>query len=84
MENKPKQKWYFSTYFLIIAFLCVGPFALPLVWLNPRFSTKVKIIISVITIILTYYTGMLFFNSLKSLINYYKLIFGGFDRLEKL
>lgn len=84
MENKPKQKWYFRTSVLIIAFLCVGPFALPLAWFNPRFSPRVKIIISVMVVILTYYMGMLLLDSLKSLINYYKLIFEGFERIEKM
>ncbi len=75
MNNKPKEKWYFKTSTLITAFLCVGPFALPLVWFNPRFSPKAKIIISAITITLTYYLGVLFLDSLKSISNYYKTIF---------
>ncbi len=75
MDNKLKEKWYFKTSTLIIAFLCVGPFALPLVWFNPRFSPKVKIIISAIIIALSYYLGVLLFNSLKSISSYYKTIF---------
>lgn len=75
MDNKPKEKWYFKTLTLVIAFLCVGPFALPLVWFNPRFSPKVKIIISAIIIALSYYLGVLLFNSLKSISSYYKTIF---------
>lgn len=67
-------KWYFKPHALIIAFLCVGPLALPLVWLNPRLSRKNKIIISVIIFVLTYLLGVLFVNSLKSIYEYYKLI----------
>jgi len=75
MNDKPKEKWYFKASTLIISFLCVGPFTLPLVWLNPRFSQKVKIIISVIIIVLSYYLGVLLFGSLKSIGNYYKTLF---------
>ncbi|MBU3933800.1 MAG: zinc ribbon domain-containing protein [Candidatus Omnitrophica bacterium] len=73
--KKEKTKWYFRTSSLVIAFLCVGPFALPLLWFNPRFSRKTKIIISVIVIILSYYLGILFANSLKTINSYYKMIF---------
>ncbi|MDD5737634.1 MAG: zinc ribbon domain-containing protein, partial [Candidatus Omnitrophica bacterium] len=27
--NKVQRKWYFKTYAFVIAFLCVGPLALP-------------------------------------------------------
>lgn len=75
LVKKKQDKWYFKTSVLIIAFLCVGPFALPLVWLNPRFSSKTKIIISLIVIILSYYIGVLFTNSLKTLNTYYNQLF---------
>jgi len=78
LVNKRQEKWYLKTTTLIIALLCIGPFALPLVWLNPRFSQKAKIIISAIIIILSYYLGVLFFKSLKSVISYYQIIFEGF------
>ena len=73
--KKEQTKWYFRASSLVIAFLCVGPFALPLLWFNPRFSRKTKIIISVIVIILSYYLGILFANSLKTINSYYKMIF---------
>lgn len=75
LEKKEPQKWFFKISTLVTAFLFVGPLALPLVWINPRFSPKIKIIISVIVIILTYFIGILLANSLKSLTDYYKLIF---------
>lgn len=75
MNDKPKEKWYFKASALITAFLCVGPFALPLVWFNPRLSPKVKIIISVIVIVLSYYLVVLLLDSLKSIGSYYKTLF---------
>ena len=75
LAEKPKAKWYNKTSTLIVALLCVGPLALPLLWFNPRFSNKSKIIVSIIVVILTYYLGSLFFRSLKSLSTYYQQIY---------
>ena len=67
-------KWYFRTWPLIASFLCVGPFMLPLVWSNPRFSKKSKIVISIVIIILTYLLLKFFIKSLKSINSYYQLL----------
>jgi hypothetical protein len=48
-----KTKWYFSTHSFVIALLCVGPLALPLIWFNPRYKLITKIIVSVVIIALT-------------------------------
>ena len=73
--KKEPQKWYFKTSTIITAFLFAGPLALLFVWINPRLSPKTKIIISVIMVILTYYLWLLVANSLKSINEYYKVIF---------
>ena len=78
LNKKPKEKWFFKTYWIIIALLSIGPLALPLIWFNPRFSTKMKIIISALVLILTYYLGILLANSLRSITTYYRTIFGNF------
>jgi predicted nucleic acid-binding Zn ribbon protein len=72
LERKEKQKWYFKTSTFITALLFVGPLALPLAWINPRFSLKTKIIISVVVGVLTYYLGVLVAQSLKSIKGYYQ------------
>lgn len=69
-----KVKWYFKAYGIVIAFLCVGPLALPLIWFNPRLSQKTKVIITIIIVILSWYLGSALVNSLKSLKQYYELI----------
>ncbi len=74
LDKKTQEKLYFKTPALIIAFLCIGPFALPLVWLNPRFSQKKKVIVTIVIIILSYFLGSLFINSLRSLKQYYGVI----------
>lgn len=75
LDKKPKEKWYFKTSFLIIVFLCVGPFVLPLVWFNPSFSKVKKIIITILIVILSYLAVILFANSLKSINMLYKQVF---------
>ena len=48
-----RTKWYFSTMTLVVAFLSVGPFALPLLWYNPRYKTITKLVLTVLVISLS-------------------------------
>ena len=64
-ETHPdKPKWYFTKRALIVAILSVGPFALPLLWFNPRYSMTAKVVWSVlilgVTLGLGVFTGWLF------------------------
>lgn len=54
-RNRPGRpsKWYYSTSTLVMATLCLGPLALPLVWLNPRYNGIVKVMITTAIIGLT-------------------------------
>ena len=71
---KEQGKWYFKTYWLVLLSLSIGPFMLPLIWMNPRFGQNQKIIISIIIITLTYFLGMIFMKSVYSLYKYYNLM----------
>ena len=46
-SHLPKTKWYFSTSVVVIALFSVGPFALPLVWVHPRYKRITKIILTI-------------------------------------
>ena len=48
-----KTKWYYSTPTVVIALLCVGPLALPLVWLNQRYKIITKLVVTVAVIVLS-------------------------------
>jgi len=48
-----EKKWYFATGTVVIALLCLGPLALPVVWLNPRYKPTIKAIITVIVLVVT-------------------------------
>jgi uncharacterized protein YacL len=52
-KPKPKTKWYFSTSVIVIGLLVAGPFALPLVWKNPKYEVITKVIITVVVIAVT-------------------------------
>lgn len=52
-SSKPKTKWYFLTSVIVIAILCVGPLALPLVWFNPRYKAVTKLVVTIAVIVLT-------------------------------
>jgi purine-cytosine permease-like protein len=74
MDNQDPPRWYFKTWSLIVSFLCIGPFMLPLVWTNPRFSKNTKIIISAVVIFLTYLLSVVLVKSLQSIGSYYQLL----------
>ena len=75
LRPKVRIPWYFGTSFIIIAFLCFGPFALLLVWLHPVYSLKKKIIITALTIVGTYLAGIIMAQCLKVISQYYKGVF---------
>jgi len=74
-EKRKETKWYFKTYWLVVAFLCAGPLVLPLVWFNPGFSRNKKVIVTIIVVILSYYLGSVVINSLRTIKDYYSIIF---------
>ena len=74
MLNRKKDKWYFGMPIFIMSLLCVGPFALPLFWFNPRFTLKKKVLVSIIVIILTYLLSVMMIKSLASLKSAYQIL----------
>jgi len=69
-----KAKWYFSTYVIIIAILCVGPFALPLVWFNPRYKITIKAVVTAVVIVFTILLSMLMSHMYSSLMGQIKAL----------
>ncbi len=54
-QPKSKQPWYTRTGLIMICLLSVGPLGLPLVWINPRWNIYVKIILSILVFLLTWW-----------------------------
>jgi predicted nucleic acid-binding Zn ribbon protein len=74
LDKKEKIKWYLTMPTFIVTLLCVGPFALPLLWVNPKYTLKRKIVVSVIVIVLTYILSVMAMKSLDMLKSSYQLI----------
>ncbi|MFA5159061.1 MAG: zinc ribbon domain-containing protein [Candidatus Omnitrophota bacterium] len=68
----PKTPWYAKSPSLVISFLTVGPFALPLVWFNPAYSRRKKIIITVIVLAVTCALVAVLLNAVSTIFGYYK------------
>ena len=51
MQKPRPKKWYFATGTIVLALLCLGPMALPLVWINPRFKIVTRVIVTVIVVV---------------------------------
>jgi hypothetical protein len=69
--GKSGGKWYFNTSIIVILFLFVGPLALPFVWLNPRYKTATKILVTILviglTILFSYLASYLYHNFMEQI-----------------
>lgn len=68
-------KWYFKNSVLILGLITVGPFALPLLWFNPRYSRLFKIIVTVLIAALSWYLTQATLDAWHSVREYYDLAF---------
>ena len=75
MNESSQNRWYFKTSILVIAVLVVGPFALPLLWFNPRYKMLSKIIWTLLILVASYYLTLTMVESLKNIKKYYDLAF---------
>jgi len=70
-SNSSKTKWYFTTSTVVIALLCLGPFALPLVWFNPRYKIITRLLVTlaviVISVLLCYLTMGAYLQLIKQI-----------------
>lgn len=68
---KTGGKWYHSTSVIIFALLTLGPLALPLVWIHPRYSLINKTIVTVgviiLSIMLCYATALAYRNLIEQI-----------------
>lgn len=68
--------WYLKDGFIIFLFLCVGPFALPLVWFNPRYKPAVKIVITIVALIVTWLLGQMLMWAMNTMKQSYDMLLG--------
>ena len=69
-----KLPWYFSTTFIVVALLSVGPLALPLIWCRPHTSRAGKIGLTIAILVISWLLYQATLESLRSIQEYYKLL----------
>ena len=69
-----KTVWYSKFWVIIVAFLCIGPFAIPLVWTNKQYSLNKKITLTAIMLALSAVLIYFAYKSVLTMIGIYKEI----------
>jgi len=72
LNPAPQVPWYLKTSSIVIAFLFVGPLALPLLWLRSDLSRGVKIGITLATLAITWYLWVATSNALQKIMGHYE------------
>jgi len=77
-SSRPKREdavaWYFRKSSIIIAVLCVGPLALPLIWLRPNTSRAWKIGLTIAVLAFSWILYRLTMESVQTIKEYYNLL----------
>jgi len=60
---------------LVMAFLFLGPFAIPLLWRNNKITKQTKIIVTVLVLVLTVVICFVLYYSIMKIVNYYRQCF---------
>lgn len=72
--SEKNTKWYLRKTFIVIAVCCVGPLALPLIWLRPQTTWPWKVGLSIIILVLSVILFQATMESIHNLQEYYKLL----------
>ena len=73
LDKKTKKlPWHQRASVLIAALLTIGPFALPLLWLNPHISRLKKIIWTIVILIVSYVLWQTFSKAFHEILGYYQ------------
>ncbi len=75
-KTKPEDAlpWYFRKTNIVIALLCVGPLALPLIWWRPSTSRAWKIGLTIVILALSWLAYKSTMESIRTIKEYYKLL----------
>lgn len=79
LEVRAVAPWYCRSGSLVLSFCFIGPFMLPLLWLNPELSRKQKELWTIIVLIAGAILLWVSVRSVQSILDYYHQL----DRLEQ-
>lgn len=63
----------------LLGFLIIGPFVLPLVWNNDKYSKEKKIFVTIVVLVLTVVIVFALISAVKSIAAYYQSLTDLFD-----
>jgi len=66
--------WYFGTTFIVLMLASVGPFALPLVWWQPKYKRATKWCVTVLVLVLTAVMSAATVESFRVLKQFYGML----------
>lgn len=69
-----KTPWYFTSGSLVVSFLLVGPFMLPMVWFHPTMDRKTKTIWTVVASVISAFLIWSTYHSVVKILAYYKMM----------
>jgi 4-amino-4-deoxy-L-arabinose transferase-like glycosyltransferase len=72
--NQPKMPWYFLPSTIVVAVLCVGPLALPLIWFRPHTSRWWKTGLTTGLLLCSWLLWLAMRESMAVLSSYYDLL----------
>lgn len=75
-DTDKKIKFIDSFWTFVVATACLGPFALPLLWRNPRYKMKTKILGTAVVTLLTIFLIWVVKVYLEPLLEQYKSLTG--------
>jgi hypothetical protein len=73
-QGEDSNKWYFGIPFIILAFLTVGPLALPLIWLRPNTALVWKIGLTIVILGISWILFQLTMEAIRVLMDYYRML----------
>ena len=70
MELGPTTRWYYRMPFvLLMLFVVLGPFGLPLLWKSPEFNRPVKWILTILALVFTAWLAWKIFVTSKQILS---------------
>jgi len=71
-----KTEWYFGKSFIVMAVCCVGPLALPLIWMRPQTTRAWKIGFTIGILLVSWIMFRTTMESIRAIREYLKLAHG--------
>jgi len=73
-KNDQKMPWLYRTSTIVIAVCCVGPLALPLLWLRPETTLVRKLVWSAVILAVSWIMILVTIRSMETIKEYYELL----------